>query len=135
MWDLWWTKWRWGRLFPRVLRFPQPIFIPPISPQSPSPIIRDWNNMPVVAAVAKVPPHEIKKKGYMHNKAPSNTVNMSSLSLIYVELCLVPFFLFVFYLVCEGIGTAATPGLLCQLRVMVKMFVEKQMECRLAGET
>jgi hypothetical protein len=40
-----------------------------------------------------------------------------------------------FYLVCEAIGTAATPGLLCQPRVIVKMFVEKQMECRLAGET
>jgi hypothetical protein len=40
-----------------------------------------------------------------------------------------------FYLVCEPIGTAATPGLLCQPRVIVKMIVDKQMECRLAGET
>jgi hypothetical protein len=40
-----------------------------------------------------------------------------------------------FYLVCEAIGTAATPGLLCQPRVIVKMVVEKQMECRLAGDT
>jgi hypothetical protein len=39
-----------------------------------------------------------------------------------------------FYLVCEAIGTAATPGLLCQSRVIVKMIVEKQIECRLAGE-
>jgi hypothetical protein len=39
------------------------------------------------------------------------------------------------YLVCEAIGTAATPGLLCQPRVIVKMIVERQMECRLAGET
>jgi hypothetical protein len=31
--------------------------------------------------------------------------------------------------------TVATPGLLCQLRVIVKMIVEKQMECRLAGKT
>jgi hypothetical protein len=38
-------------------------------------------------------------------------------------------------LVCEAIGTAATPGLLCQPRVIVKMIVEKQMECRLAGYT
>jgi hypothetical protein len=38
-------------------------------------------------------------------------------------------------LVCEAIGTAATPGLLCQPRVIVKMIVEKQMECILAGET
>jgi hypothetical protein len=36
---------------------------------------------------------------------------------------------------CEAIGTAATPGLLCQPRVKVKMIVEKQMECKLAGET
>jgi hypothetical protein len=40
-----------------------------------------------------------------------------------------------FYLVCEAIGTAATPSLLCQPRVTVKIIVEKQMECRLAGET
>jgi hypothetical protein len=30
-----------------------------------------------------------------------------------------------FYLVCEAIGTAATPGLLCQPRVIVKTIVEK----------
>jgi hypothetical protein len=41
-----------------------------------------------------------------------------------------------FLLVCEAIGTAATPpGLLCQPRVIVKMIVEKQIECRLTGET
>jgi hypothetical protein len=39
------------------------------------------------------------------------------------------------YLVCEAIGTAVTPGLLCQPRVIMKMIVEKQMEYRLAGET
>jgi hypothetical protein len=38
-------------------------------------------------------------------------------------------------LVCEAIGTAATPSLLCHPRVIVKMIVEKQMEYRLAGET
>jgi hypothetical protein len=43
-------------------------------------------------------------------------------------------FLFFFW-VCEAIGTAATPGLLCQPRVVVKMIVEKLMECKLAGET
>jgi hypothetical protein len=37
--------------------------------------------------------------------------------------------------VSEAIGTAATPGLLCQPWVIVKMIVEKQMECRLVGET
>jgi hypothetical protein len=42
---------------------------------------------------------------------------------------------FFLYLVCEAIGTAATPFLLCQPRVIVKMTVEKQMECRLAVET
>jgi hypothetical protein len=36
---------------------------------------------------------------------------------------------------CEAIRTAATPGLLCQPRVIMKMIVEKQMECRLAGQT
>jgi hypothetical protein len=46
-----------------------------------------------------------------------------------------PYLLFIYYLVCEAIGTAATPGLLCQPWVMVKMIVEKQMECRLAEET
>jgi hypothetical protein len=40
-----------------------------------------------------------------------------------------------FYLVCEAIGTAATPGLLCQPRMIVKMIMETQMECRLARET
>jgi hypothetical protein len=40
-----------------------------------------------------------------------------------------------FYLVCEAIGTAASTDLLCQPRVIVKMIVEKQMECRLSGET
>jgi hypothetical protein len=32
---------------------------------------------------------------------------------------------FFFVVVCEAIGTAATPGLLCQPRVIVKMIVEK----------
>jgi hypothetical protein len=34
------------------------------------------------------------------------------------------------YLVCEAIGTATTPGLLRQPRVIMKMIMEKQMECR-----
>jgi hypothetical protein len=42
---------------------------------------------------------------------------------------------FFLILVCEAIATAATPDLLCQPRAIVKMIVEKQMECRLAGET
>jgi hypothetical protein len=44
-------------------------------------------------------------------------------------------FFYYYYLVCEAIGTMATPGLLCQPRVIVKMIVEKQKECSLAGET
>jgi hypothetical protein len=42
---------------------------------------------------------------------------------------------FFLILVCEAIGTAATLGLLFEPRVVVKMIVEKQMECRLTGET
>jgi hypothetical protein len=40
---------------------------------------------------------------------------------------------FFFYLVCETIGTAATPGLLCQPRVIVRMIVESRwnVDCRL----
>jgi hypothetical protein len=41
---------------------------------------------------------------------------------------------FFLILVSEAIGTAATPDLLCQPRVIVKVIVEKQMDCRLAGE-
>jgi hypothetical protein len=51
-----------GAGFLRVLRFPPPIFIPPILPQSPSRIIRGWYNRPVVAAVPKVPPRKLRKK-------------------------------------------------------------------------
>jgi hypothetical protein len=47
------------------------------------------------------------------------------------NLVFIHFFLI---LVCEATGTAVTCGLLCQPRVIVKMIVEKQMECRLAGK-
>jgi hypothetical protein len=40
-----------GAGFLRVLRFPLQIFIPPIASQSPSSIIWDWYNRPVVATV------------------------------------------------------------------------------------
>jgi hypothetical protein len=40
-----------GAGFLRVLRFPLPIFIPPIAPQSPSSIIWGLYNRPEVAAV------------------------------------------------------------------------------------
>jgi hypothetical protein len=39
--------------FLRVLRFPLPIFIPPIAPQSPSSIIWGLYNRPEVAAVPR----------------------------------------------------------------------------------
>jgi hypothetical protein len=39
-----------------------------------------------------------------------------------------------FYLDYETTGTAATPGLLCQPRVIMKMIVESMMECKLARE-
>jgi hypothetical protein len=34
----------------------------------------------------------------------------------------------IYYLVCEAIGTAATSGLLCQPRVIMKMIVEIAVE-------
>jgi hypothetical protein len=40
-----------GADFLRLLRFPLPIFIPPIAPQSPSSIIWGWYNRPEVSAV------------------------------------------------------------------------------------
>jgi hypothetical protein len=40
-----------GQVFLRVLRFPLPIVIPPIAPQSPSSIIWGLYNRPEVAAV------------------------------------------------------------------------------------
>jgi hypothetical protein len=41
-----------------------------------------------------------------------------------------------FFNLCGGtLGTAASTGLLCQPRVIVKMIMQKQMECRLAEET
>jgi hypothetical protein len=52
-----------GAGFHRVLLFPLPIFIPPISPQSPSPIIRGWYNRPVGAAALKAPQYKLKKCG------------------------------------------------------------------------
>jgi hypothetical protein len=51
----------------------------------------------------------------------------------YSELFYYYYYYYYYYLVFDVIGTAATPDLLCQRRVIVKMIVEKQMECRLAG--
>jgi hypothetical protein len=64
------------------------------------------------------------------NYNPSFTWRVSPYTSQYIYLT----FFFVI-LVCEAIGTAATPGLLCQPRVIVKMIIEKQMQCRLTRET
>jgi hypothetical protein len=50
-------------------------------------------------------------------------------------MLIVQFFLVFFIWFVRLIGAAATPGLLCQPRVIVKMIVEKHMECRLVGDT
>jgi hypothetical protein len=53
-----------GQVFSEYFGFPPlPIFIPPISPQSPSPNIRGWYNRPVVATVPTVP--LIKETNFM----------------------------------------------------------------------
>jgi hypothetical protein len=59
------------------------------------------------------------------------------MQILYASMCIRTEWHGVFFLnlLCEAIGTAATPGLLCQPRVIVKMIVEKQMEYRLAEET
>jgi hypothetical protein len=49
--------------FLRVLRFPQPIFIPPIAPQSLSSIIWASYNRPVVAALSRGLSHPTKMFG------------------------------------------------------------------------
>jgi hypothetical protein len=67
-------------------------------------------------------------------RAGVNVVKKKEISFHYRKSNLDHFLKFI-YLVCEVICTAATPGLLCQPRVIVKMIVEKQMECRLTGET
>jgi hypothetical protein len=52
-----------GAGFLRVLRFPLPIFIPPIAPQSPSSITRGLYNRPEVAAVPTgLSPTPLRKK-------------------------------------------------------------------------
>jgi hypothetical protein len=43
MWELWWTKWHWGRFSPSTSVF-LPIRIPPIAPQSSISIIWGWYN-------------------------------------------------------------------------------------------
>jgi hypothetical protein len=80
-----------------------------------------------------VPP---PRKG-CHSYTPRHQVPFSSLPTTFYIFSLseIQFYFFFYYLICEAIGTAAIPGLLCQPRVIVKVIVEKQMECRLARET
>jgi hypothetical protein len=47
---LWWTSGA-GADFLRILRFPLPIFIPPVAPQSPSSIIWGWYSRLIVGSV------------------------------------------------------------------------------------
>jgi hypothetical protein len=64
MWDLWWTKFYWGR-FLRVLRFPLPILIPPTVPHSSS-----WSGADTIgqlvadvpSGLSLTPPQEPKTK-------------------------------------------------------------------------
>jgi hypothetical protein len=68
---------------------------------------------------------------YLMSEVPSNTPVYICINCIHLHRC----FMFFFYMDYETIGTAATPGLLCQPRVIMKKTVESMMECRLAGET
>jgi hypothetical protein len=124
MWDFVMDKSGAGAGFLRELRFPLPIYIPSTSPQSSSlwpeagTISQEWPQCQQ--------PHNPELKKRICGSLPPHP---------HYFYLLILFFYFFYYLVCEAIGTAATPGLLCQTRVIVKMIVEKQIECRLAGET
>jgi hypothetical protein len=62
--------------FLRVLRFPLPIYIPPIAPQSPSPIIWGWYNSqkwpqykelsPTPLAIKKIPPRTFQEYSWYY---------------------------------------------------------------------
>jgi hypothetical protein len=66
-WDLWWTKWHWGR-------FPLPILIPANAPYSS--LIRCWYNSPISRRRTKwtslTPPHESKNKNLIPLTSSSN---------------------------------------------------------------
>jgi hypothetical protein len=75
----------------------------------------------------------MKKK--INAKADRKANWLCDVFFIIIDIQIVPSIIF-FILICEAIGTAATPGLLCQPRLKVKMIiVEKQKEWRLAEET
>jgi hypothetical protein len=65
-----------GAGFLRVLRFPLPIFIPPIAPQSPSSIVWGLYNRPEVAAVPSglsPTPLILKKKDRKADRLPPSS--------------------------------------------------------------
>jgi hypothetical protein len=68
----------------------------------------------IIVQIANKEGFKIKKKLNYRNKLKRTACNNCYVTLGF------------FYLVCEAIGTAATPGLLCQPRVIVRMIVEKQ---------
>jgi hypothetical protein len=74
-----------GAGFLRVLRFPLPIFFPPITPQSPSSIIWGLYNRPEVAAVPSglslTPLIKKKYSGYVIKTVWSSTHNLKTCSL------------------------------------------------------
>jgi hypothetical protein len=84
-------------------------------------------------AIQKMRTHLIFKAIYLKDSSPIPPASLEMIFLTSTRIQHSTFFFLI--LVCETIGTAATTGLLCQPRVIVKMIVEKQMECRLAGET
>jgi hypothetical protein len=51
-----------GQVFSEYFGFPCQIFIPPISPESQSPIIRGWYSRPVSGRSTQSPTAQIKKK-------------------------------------------------------------------------
>jgi hypothetical protein len=82
-----------GQVFLRVLRFPLPIFILPIAPQSPSSIIWGLYNRPEVAAVPSglsLTPLIIIKKTVLHVGTPRNLpvkIGISWQDILYLSLC------------------------------------------------
>jgi hypothetical protein len=59
-----------GQVFSEYFQFPFPIFTPPISLQSPSPIIRGWYNRPVSGRSTQSPSPQIKKKTKFYTEPP-----------------------------------------------------------------
>jgi hypothetical protein len=56
-WDLWWTKWRWGRFSPSTSVSFANLHSTNFSTITVTVTVTTWYNSPVVAAVPKVPLH------------------------------------------------------------------------------